>query len=264
MDEHGGALPDEAEALRALPGIGRYTAGAVASIAFDKPEAIVDGNVARVLARLFEIREGVKSPAAQRRLWDEAAALARGPSPGDLNQALMELGATLCTPKSPSCEVCPLRRRCAARAAGDPESLPVKAKKTPPPPRAGRGRLGRATRQGAGGAPTAARTARGPLGAAGRRAGDEGEAGDGHAALARDPRRPAHSRRRRRRARGARLHPPAFASPRLPVRNSGRPRAARRLRRPPLGQAVGARGATPWRSDAEGASPSRSEGADAT
>ena len=111
-DRHGGTLPDSAEALRELPGIGRYTAGAVASIAFDRPEPIVDGNVARVLARLHEIREDLKSPDTQRRLWDEAATLARGPRPGDLNQALMELGATLCTPKNPRCPVCPLRRRC--------------------------------------------------------------------------------------------------------------------------------------------------------
>ncbi len=134
VEQHAGQLPDSAEALRELPGIGRYTAGAVASIAFDRPEAIVDGNVARVLARLLEIREEIKSPAVQRQLWDEAAALARGPAPGDLNQALMELGATVCTPKSPDCKACPLRRRCAGLAAGDPESLPVKTKK--PKPRA--------------------------------------------------------------------------------------------------------------------------------
>ncbi len=132
-DQLGGALPDSAEALRKLPGIGRYTAGAVASIAFDQPEPIVDGNVARVLARLHGIREDLKTPGAQRRLWDEAAALARGPHPGDLNQALMELGATVCTPKSPRCPACPLGRRCSARRAGDPESLPVKTR--PPPPR---------------------------------------------------------------------------------------------------------------------------------
>jgi A/G-specific adenine glycosylase len=130
--EHGGALPDTAEGLRRLPGIGRYTAGAVASIAFDRPEPVVDGNVARVLARLLDIREDVKSPDVSRRLWAEAAELALCRSPGDLNQALMELGATVCTPRSPRCGACPLATRCAGRAAGDPESLPVKPRRPPP------------------------------------------------------------------------------------------------------------------------------------
>lgn len=146
VEEHGGQLPDSAEALRELPGIGRYTAGAVASIAFDKPEAIVDGNVARVLARLLEIREDIKTPAVTKRLWDEAAALAKGPAPGDLNQALMELGATVCTPKAPNCSACPLRRRCAALKAGHPEGLPIKARK--PKPRAVEGVAGWVMRRG--------------------------------------------------------------------------------------------------------------------
>jgi len=132
--DHGGELPDDPEALRALPGIGRYTAGAVASIAFDRPEPVVDGNVARVLARLRDIREDVRSAPVQRRLWQEAGALAAGPSPGDLNQALMELGATVCTPRRPRCDTCPLEPRCAARRDGDPESLPVKTPKAPPRP----------------------------------------------------------------------------------------------------------------------------------
>jgi A/G-specific adenine glycosylase len=132
VKNHGGRLPDTVEALRELPGIGRYTAGAVASIAFDRPEPLVDGNVARVLARLLAIREDVKSPAVQRRLWEAAAELARGPQPGELNQALMELGATVCTPKSPGCGTCPLGRRCAAQRAGNPEALPVKAAAKPP------------------------------------------------------------------------------------------------------------------------------------
>ncbi|MDJ0851002.1 MAG: A/G-specific adenine glycosylase [Myxococcota bacterium] len=131
-DEHEGRLPDTAEGLRELPGIGRYTAGAVASIAFDRPEPVVDGNVARVLARLLEIREDVKRPAVSRRLWEEAEALVQGESPGDLNQALMELGATVCTPRSPRCLACPLVKGCAGRAAGDPEALPVKAARKAP------------------------------------------------------------------------------------------------------------------------------------
>ncbi len=130
--EHDGRLPDTAEALRELPGIGRYTAGAVASIAYDRPEPVVDGNVARVLTRLLDVREDVKSPAVSRRLWDEAEALVKGESPGDLNQALMELGATVCTPRSPRCLACPLVKRCAGRAAGDPETLPVKAARKAP------------------------------------------------------------------------------------------------------------------------------------
>ena len=88
--------------------------------------------MARVLARLLDIRRDVKSPDVSRRLWDEAAELAQCRSPGDLNQALMELGATLCTPRSPRCGDCPLAEPCAARAAGDPESLPVKARRAPP------------------------------------------------------------------------------------------------------------------------------------
>ena len=125
----GGKLPDDAEGLRELPGIGRYTAGAVASIAFDRPEPIVDGNVARVLARLLGIREDIKRPPVERRLWEEAAALACGPDPGDLNQALMELGALVCTPAEPRCLACPLVRHCDAQRAGDAASLPIKQPK---------------------------------------------------------------------------------------------------------------------------------------
>ena len=132
VEKHGGRLPDTAEGLLELPGIGRYTAGAVASIAFDRPEPVVDGNVARVLVRLHGIRESPKRPAVAARLWDLAADLARGPDPGDLNQALMELGALICTPRAPSCPACPLRRRCAARRDGDAEALPVRVRKAPP------------------------------------------------------------------------------------------------------------------------------------
>jgi A/G-specific adenine glycosylase len=131
VDEFGGRLPGDAEKLRGLPGIGRYTAGAIASIAFDRPEAIVDGNVTRVLCRLLGIRENVGTSAVSGRLWREAAALARGPRPGALNQALMELGAVVCTPTAPDCPSCPLRRTCAARRAGDAEELPHKSPKAP-------------------------------------------------------------------------------------------------------------------------------------
>ncbi len=130
-ENHGGKLPDDVETLQTLPGIGRYTAGAVASIAFDRPEPVLDGNVKRVLTRLLGIREDIGQPAIVERLWKEAGALAHGPHPGDLNQALMELGATICTPRMPRCESCPVSRVCDAWAKGDAESLPIKARKKP-------------------------------------------------------------------------------------------------------------------------------------
>jgi A/G-specific adenine glycosylase len=130
-ENHGGRLPDDAEALQALPGIGRYTAGAVASIAFDRPEPALDGNVKRVLTRLLGIREDIGKSAVVERLWKEAAILAQGPHPGDLNQALMELGATICTSRTPRCTDCPVSQFCDARTAGDAKSLPIKAKKKP-------------------------------------------------------------------------------------------------------------------------------------
>jgi A/G-specific adenine glycosylase len=117
---HAGRLPDDPDALRALPGIGRYTAGAIASIAFDRPEPVVDGNVRRVLAR-FGREDGEAA------LWEAAARLASGTRPGDLNQALMELGATLCAARAPRCEACPLAGGCAARRAGDVEAFPRRA-----------------------------------------------------------------------------------------------------------------------------------------
>jgi A/G-specific adenine glycosylase len=130
--DHAGALPGDADSLRALPGVGRYTAGAVASIAFDRPEPVVDGNVTRVLARLRGIDGDVASPAVMRRLWQEAEALARGCHPGDVNQGLMELGATLCTPRAPRCPECPWRRSCRAFRDGTAESLPVKKPRAAP------------------------------------------------------------------------------------------------------------------------------------
>ena len=128
---HGGAVPGSAAELRALPGIGRYTAGAIASMAFDLPEPLVDGNVARVLARLFAIEDDVKASATARRLWQIAGSLVPAHAPGDFNQGLMELGATVCVPGPPRCEVCPLAARCQARAAGIEAALP----RTPPRPR---------------------------------------------------------------------------------------------------------------------------------
>lgn len=134
VNDFAGQLPAEPEALRSLPGIGRYTAGAVASIAFDRPEAIVDGNIVRVLSRVLGIREDVGNAAVKESIWCEAGALAAGERPGDLNQALMELGATCCTPRAPRCDGCPWRAGCEARKQGDAESLPVKARKKKPRP----------------------------------------------------------------------------------------------------------------------------------
>jgi len=127
--DHGGRVPEDRESLLSLSGVGRYTAGAVASIAFDRPEPVVDGNVARVFARYFGIREEIRRTGVQKRLWQEAEAWVEGPRPGDFNQALMELGATLCVPRAPRCLACPLAPGCSAHGSGDAESLPVKAKK---------------------------------------------------------------------------------------------------------------------------------------
>ena len=128
----GGEVPADPDALQTLPGVGRYTAGAIASIAFDRPAPIVDGNVARVLARLLGIRDEIESPPARKRLWEEAGALATGEAPGDLNQALMELGALVCVPRAPRCSGCPLSSFCVGHADGDPEALPRRAPKQPP------------------------------------------------------------------------------------------------------------------------------------
>lgn len=120
---HGG-LPASLEALRALPGFGPYTAGAVASIAFAIPAPVVDGNVARVLGRLFLVEGAPAERAVRERLWALAGALVDPDRPGDLNQALMELGATVCVKPAPRCDRCPLAVWCAARAAGREREIP--------------------------------------------------------------------------------------------------------------------------------------------
>ncbi len=128
---NGGVVPGDREGLLAVPGIGKYTAGAIASIAFGQPVGLVDGNVARVLARLFAIDEDMRKKGMR-----TAEALADGivarQDPGAWNQALMELGATVCTPRSPSCEICPLAKLCRARAEGRVAELPVLSAKAPP------------------------------------------------------------------------------------------------------------------------------------
>lgn len=120
-ERHGGRLPAEVEELRALPGIGRYTAGAIASQAFGTRAPVVDGNVRRVLCRLRAL-PGERG--SDEELWTLAETLVDPRKPGDWNQAVMELGATVCTPRAPACERCPLERFCAARAFGTPERFP--------------------------------------------------------------------------------------------------------------------------------------------
>ena len=134
LQRHAGRLPEDVDALRALPGFGRYTVGAVASIAFGRAVPLVDGNVARVLARLFGIEGPTGDAGPERRLWDLAATLVEGDRPGDWNQALMELGATVCRPEQPACLLCPVRGRCTALGSGRVADIP--APKTPPRRRA--------------------------------------------------------------------------------------------------------------------------------
>jgi A/G-specific adenine glycosylase len=129
VDQYGGRLPNDPQALRSLPGIGRYTAGAIASIAFGQDAAALDGNIRRVLARLFNVNEAARSPAGERRLWELAGALLPPGRAGEFNQALMDLGASLCTPQAPECQRCPLSTNCAAYKLGRQEQLPVMASK---------------------------------------------------------------------------------------------------------------------------------------
>jgi A/G-specific adenine glycosylase len=132
---YGGRFPATAERLRALRGVGAYTAGAIASIAFGEAAPIVDGNVVRVLARIDALAGAASSTALKNEIWQRAEALVRadgGVDAGSFNQAMMELGATVCTPKSPACARCPLGAWCRARAAGAVEHHPgPKVKKAP-------------------------------------------------------------------------------------------------------------------------------------
>lgn len=135
MERHAGRLPDTIEQLRELPGVGAYTAGALASVVHGLPEPVLDGNVRRVLSRLAAVRgsdEGRGGAARGRRLESAARLLAHGERPGDLNQALMELGARVCTPKAPRCDACPVSRSCAARRSGHPEQFPARRRRPAP------------------------------------------------------------------------------------------------------------------------------------
>ena len=149
MERHGGRFPEEYEAVLALPGVGRYTAGAICSIAFNQPRAILDGNVMRVLARVFAVRGDPRTGRTNARLWELAGELVRaaaalgpvmqGPRGGRvrrgncglLNEGLMELGAVICAPRAPRCEVCPLSGFCAARQTGRVSEFPELPRRRP-------------------------------------------------------------------------------------------------------------------------------------
>ncbi len=134
--QHGGELPADREALLQLPGIGRYTVGAILSLAFGQPEPVLDGNVRRVLCRVDDIADDPKAPATERRLWERADGLVKAAPAGragDLNEALMELGALVCTPGRPDCAACPLARWCLAHARGVETARPVKTAKKQTP-----------------------------------------------------------------------------------------------------------------------------------
>ena len=138
--DHDGHFPADHAALLKLPGIGPYTAAAVSSIAFDLPFTVLDGNVERVMARLYDIHTPL--PAAKPELMTRAEALTPTTRPGDYAQAVMDLGATICTPKSPACGICPWRDPCLARRNGTAAELPKKAPKKPKPIRHGTVYLG--------------------------------------------------------------------------------------------------------------------------
>jgi A/G-specific adenine glycosylase len=125
MQEYNGKLPQEARLLRKLPGVGRYTAGAIASIAFGRDEPTLDGNIRRVLARYFNISENARSTVGERELWDLATQYLPPGNAGEFNQAMMDLGASICAPKSPDCTHCPVKDACLARSLGIQEQRPV-------------------------------------------------------------------------------------------------------------------------------------------
>jgi len=128
VEQHSGRLPDTPERIETLPGIGRYTAGAILSIAYNLPRPILDGNVIRVLSRVYGVTGNPKSTANQKTLWTLAEKLVPTENPGDFNQAVMELGALICNPPDPKCERCPILRDCIAGNSADPSALP----ETPP------------------------------------------------------------------------------------------------------------------------------------
>lgn len=134
MRDYGGRIPDTVEELLKLPGIGRYTAGAIASIAFGHNAPVLDGNVKRVLSRVYAIADA-QSPGAVEKLWQLCESLLPSGRAGPFNEALMELGATLCAPRAPECSRCPIRSACRAFAAGRPEAYPARTTRPPLPHR---------------------------------------------------------------------------------------------------------------------------------
>ena len=142
-DEHSGIFPDDHATLLTLPGIGPYTAAAISSIAFDLRRVVVDGNVERVMSRLYDIHAPL--PASKLELTAKAEHLTPNQRTGDYAQAVMDLGATICTPKSPACGICPWHEPCKARKAGTAPDLPKKTPKRPKPRRHGTVYLGRGT-----------------------------------------------------------------------------------------------------------------------
>ena len=134
VSEDGGRFPREAEAIRALPGVGDYTAAAIGSIAFDLPMPAIDGNLIRVISRVHGIREDVDIPSVKRQIRALAEQNIDREHPGDWNQALMDIGATICVPGTPDCAACPLQSHCDACAQEDADLLPIRAAAKPPVP----------------------------------------------------------------------------------------------------------------------------------
>jgi A/G-specific adenine glycosylase len=130
--DHAGVMPADPAAVRALPGVGRYIAGAILSFAMDRPEPILEANTQRVLSRLLAVREDIRVASTKERLWQAAARLVPAENAGAFNQALMDLGALVCTPREPGCLVCPLSRLCQARQLGLQDQLPATVPKPPP------------------------------------------------------------------------------------------------------------------------------------
>jgi A/G-specific adenine glycosylase len=132
-NQFAGKLPQTLAELQQLPGIGRYTAGAIASIAFNQPAPIVDGNVIRVFSRLTDLKDDVRKTATKNHLWQLAEDWVPTERPGDYNQALMELGRRICKPRNPLCDLCPIQSHCRAHKNNTQHQRPVKAKKAPVP-----------------------------------------------------------------------------------------------------------------------------------
>ena len=133
-EQYGGEVPCDKQAVSSLKGIGPYTTGAIMSIAFNQPEPAVDGNVMRVISRYFRLHDDIAKPSTRPHIEHIARELIPEGHASDFNQALMELGALICTPKSPACLLCPVMEHCAGRIAGEEQLLPIKTKAKPPKP----------------------------------------------------------------------------------------------------------------------------------